>query len=275
MFEFQSHLIFPTHAVPGRAAAAGRGSLLSLRPADGHEARRHPHSRRRRRRSETTADPRLRRQCLERPGRRRISARTISRRRRRRLPLSRLCAVDGLAIGRGADRRRAVGLRFRGRAVAARSASSRSASASAAAIAAQLAARRKLDGLILVTPFDSLKAVAQSMYPWLPIGPFFEHEIDAAEASQKSRSPVAIIAARAGRDRPARANRGAAQARPQPRVRPHDRARRAQRHLCAIGLSAAMHEALAAVSRSDAFVCAEGRLHSGPLLAVGHAHPYC
>ena len=30
---------------------------------------------------------------------------------------------------------------------------------------------RKLDGLILVTPFDSLKAVAQSMYPWLPIGP--------------------------------------------------------------------------------------------------------
>src|SRR5689334_10010284 len=37
-------------------------------------------------------------------------------------------------------------------------------------VAAQLAAKRKLDGLILVTPFDSLKAVAQSMYPWLPIG---------------------------------------------------------------------------------------------------------
>ena len=62
-------------------------------------------------------------------------------------------------------------------------------------IAAQLSAKRKLDGLILVTPFDSLKAVAQSMYPWLPIGPFFEHEIDAAGPLRKSEVPVAIIAA--------------------------------------------------------------------------------
>jgi fermentation-respiration switch protein FrsA (DUF1100 family) len=62
-------------------------------------------------------------------------------------------------------------------------------------IAAQLAAARKLDGLILVTPFDSLKAVAQSMYPWLPIGPFFEHEIDAGSALEKLKLPVAIIAA--------------------------------------------------------------------------------
>lgn len=62
-------------------------------------------------------------------------------------------------------------------------------------IAAQLAARRHLDGLVLVTPFDSLNAVAQSMYPWLPIGPFFEHQIDAASALEKTRVPVAIVAA--------------------------------------------------------------------------------
>lgn len=62
-------------------------------------------------------------------------------------------------------------------------------------IAAQLASKRKLDGLILVTPFDSLKAVAQSMYPWLPIAPLFQHEIDAAGALKDSRVPVAIIAA--------------------------------------------------------------------------------
>ena len=62
-------------------------------------------------------------------------------------------------------------------------------------IAAELAAQRKLDGLILVTPFDSLKAVAQSMYPWLPIGAFFDHEIDAASAILKVRGPVALIAA--------------------------------------------------------------------------------
>ena len=62
-------------------------------------------------------------------------------------------------------------------------------------VAAQLSASRKLDGLILVTPFDSLKGVAQSMYPWLPIGPLFAHEIDAAGALINSKTPVAIIAA--------------------------------------------------------------------------------
>ena len=62
-------------------------------------------------------------------------------------------------------------------------------------IAAELATTRELDGLILVTPFDSLKAVAQSMLPWLPIGPIFDHEIDAAAALRKVGAPVAIIAA--------------------------------------------------------------------------------
>jgi uncharacterized protein len=62
-------------------------------------------------------------------------------------------------------------------------------------IAARLAATRRLDGLILVTPFDSLRAVAQAMYPWLPIGPFFEHEIEAAAALGTVDVPVAIIAA--------------------------------------------------------------------------------
>lgn len=62
-------------------------------------------------------------------------------------------------------------------------------------IAAQIVASRKPDGLILVTPFDSLKAVAQAMFAWLPIGPFFEHEIDAAGPLAQSSIPVAIIAA--------------------------------------------------------------------------------
>jgi pimeloyl-ACP methyl ester carboxylesterase len=62
-------------------------------------------------------------------------------------------------------------------------------------VAAQLSAKRPLDGLILVTPFDSLKGVAQAMYPWLPIGPFFNHEIDAALPLSRSDVPVAILAA--------------------------------------------------------------------------------
>ena len=60
-------------------------------------------------------------------------------------------------------------------------------------VAASLA--NEVDGLILVTPFDSLKAVAGDLYPWLPVGPFFEHEIDVAGHLDGSRVPVAILAA--------------------------------------------------------------------------------
>lgn len=63
------------------------------------------------------------------------------------------------------------------------------------AIAAQLSSRRKLAGLILVTPFDSLKALAQALVGWLPIGSIFAHEIDAAAALQGNEVPVALIAA--------------------------------------------------------------------------------
>lgn len=62
-------------------------------------------------------------------------------------------------------------------------------------IAASLASRRQLAGIILVTPFDSLKAVAASIFPWLPVGAFFAHEIDAAAALRDVTAPVAIISA--------------------------------------------------------------------------------
>lgn len=65
-------------------------------------------------------------------------------------------------------------------------------------VAATLAKSRKLDGVILVTPFASLKAVAQAAVPWIPLGPFFGHEIDAAKALEKCGTKVAIIAG--GRD---------------------------------------------------------------------------
>ena len=65
-------------------------------------------------------------------------------------------------------------------------------------IAASLARQRQLDGLILVTPFDSLKAVAAGHFPWLPIGLLFNHDMDVAGFIDGSQVPVAIIAA--GRD---------------------------------------------------------------------------
>src|SRR3990170_4745099 len=62
-------------------------------------------------------------------------------------------------------------------------------------VAANLAGERPLDGLILVTPFDSLKAVASGHYPFLPVGALFRHEMDAAAALKRSKVPTAIIAA--------------------------------------------------------------------------------
>ena len=65
-------------------------------------------------------------------------------------------------------------------------------------VAAVLASERPVDGLILVTPFDSLKSVAAAWYPWLPVRVLFRHEIDAAGAIERSKARVAIISA--GRD---------------------------------------------------------------------------
>jgi len=62
-------------------------------------------------------------------------------------------------------------------------------------VAASLAPRRPLDGLILVTPFDSLSRVAAGQYPWLPVRWLFRHEMRSAEWLSGSHVPVAIIAA--------------------------------------------------------------------------------
>lgn len=62
-------------------------------------------------------------------------------------------------------------------------------------VAASLAGQRPVDGLVLVTPFDSLKAVASGLYPFLPVATLFRHDMDAAAALKQSRVPTAIIAA--------------------------------------------------------------------------------
>jgi hypothetical protein len=62
-------------------------------------------------------------------------------------------------------------------------------------VAAGLSARRPLDGLILVTPFDSMTKVASGQYPWLPVRLLFRHEFPAAGRLRGSRVPTAIIAA--------------------------------------------------------------------------------
>jgi uncharacterized protein len=62
-------------------------------------------------------------------------------------------------------------------------------------VAASLAARRPVDGLILVTPFDSLGAVAAGHYPWVPVRLLLRHEMDPAAELRAVRMPIAIVAA--------------------------------------------------------------------------------
>jgi pimeloyl-ACP methyl ester carboxylesterase len=61
-------------------------------------------------------------------------------------------------------------------------------------VAASLAPRRPLDGLILVTPFDSLGKVAAGQFKWLPVRALFRHEMEPAQWLRGSTVPTAILA---------------------------------------------------------------------------------
>lgn len=65
-------------------------------------------------------------------------------------------------------------------------------------VASALAAQRPLDGLILVTPFDSLARVAGGHYRWVPVRLLFRHALEPARDLAGTRTPVAILAG--GRD---------------------------------------------------------------------------
>lgn len=62
-------------------------------------------------------------------------------------------------------------------------------------VAGHLAGRRPLGGAILVTPFDSLAAVGQHHYPWLPVRLFLRHRMIPAQDLRRSRVPVALVVA--------------------------------------------------------------------------------
>jgi hypothetical protein len=193
MFEFQSHLIFPVHAVPPAGPLPPGAETLSLRTSDGNELVG----------IHMPADaPTGERTLILGFGGNGWNGQDVAEYLHQLFPE---CDV--------------VAFHYRGYAPSAGSPSAEALRADApliydlavgrlkparviavgfsigSGVAAGLAAERGLDGLILVTPFDSLKAVAEAMFPWLPIGRFFEHEIDAATALEGVRAPVAIVAA--------------------------------------------------------------------------------
>jgi pimeloyl-ACP methyl ester carboxylesterase len=62
-------------------------------------------------------------------------------------------------------------------------------------VAVQLAAERPLAGLILITPFDSLEAVARHHYPFVPVKLLLKHRFDSAALAPQITAPLLCIVA--------------------------------------------------------------------------------
>lgn len=64
-----------------------------------------------------------------------------------------------------------------------------------AGVAAHLARHRPVAGLIMVTPFDSLEALAQDLYWCAPVGPLLRHRMPTIDFVRASPVPTALIVA--------------------------------------------------------------------------------
>ena len=62
-------------------------------------------------------------------------------------------------------------------------------------VAASLVVDSRVDGAVLVTPFDRLRAVGRGHYPWLPVRLFFRHDMNPAADLARADVPVALISA--------------------------------------------------------------------------------
>ncbi|TVR43819.1 MAG: hypothetical protein EA386_15250 [Rhodobacteraceae bacterium] len=65
-----------------------------------------------------------------------------------------------------------------------------------AGVAAHLAQARPIAGAVLVTPFDSLMAVARASFPFAPVRWLFRHDMPALDALAQTDTPVTLIIAR-------------------------------------------------------------------------------
>ena len=61
-------------------------------------------------------------------------------------------------------------------------------------IAVQLAARRPVSGVVLVSPYDSLVAIGRTHYPWLPVSWLLRHRFDVVADASRIRAPLLAIA---------------------------------------------------------------------------------
>lgn len=62
-------------------------------------------------------------------------------------------------------------------------------------VAVQVAAARRAQAVVLVTPFDSVRALAQARYPWLPVGWLLRHPFDSLARAGTVTAPALLLVA--------------------------------------------------------------------------------
>lgn len=62
-------------------------------------------------------------------------------------------------------------------------------------VATYLAYERNVDGVVLVTPYDSLSSVAEKKVPFLPVGILLKHKFDSVSRASKITVPVLMLVA--------------------------------------------------------------------------------
>jgi hypothetical protein len=60
-------------------------------------------------------------------------------------------------------------------------------------VACYAASRRKVQGAILVTPYDSIENVARAHYPWLPVTLFLRHRFASLEYVRDISCPLLVV----------------------------------------------------------------------------------
>jgi len=66
-------------------------------------------------------------------------------------------------------------------------------------VAVQVAAARRAKCMVLVSPLDSVRDVAQAIYPWLPVSLLLRHPFDSMVHAPNLRMPALVIIAEADR----------------------------------------------------------------------------
>jgi fermentation-respiration switch protein FrsA (DUF1100 family) len=61
-------------------------------------------------------------------------------------------------------------------------------------MALHVAARRDIDGIVLISPFTSLRDVGAFHLPWLPVRPLLRHPFDAVPDAHRIGVDVLVIA---------------------------------------------------------------------------------